>query len=185
MTPVNRDNTGGLPGNRERAAEIFEEYGDFIKTIIGYRVPNKADADDVFQDFFLLLLAKPVPPETSNIKAYLYRMIANHVTDGRRTTAAYARQMRTYAEWFGEPVAQRRPEAALTDAEELNKMFKLIKDQLTPVEAKATLLRLRHDYDIPEVARRMGVDKKTVTRYISIGLAKLRWFLRRNRGDKR
>ena len=39
--------------NVERAAQIFSEYGDFILAVIHYQTSNHAQADDLFQDFFL------------------------------------------------------------------------------------------------------------------------------------
>jgi DNA-directed RNA polymerase specialized sigma24 family protein len=43
------------------AAKIFAEYGDFIRMVIRYKVKNEAQADDLFQDFFLSLVVSPLP----------------------------------------------------------------------------------------------------------------------------
>ncbi|MHC4792547.1 MAG: RNA polymerase sigma factor, partial [Planctomycetota bacterium] len=69
----------GVPSNVNHAAKIFSEYGDFIRGVIRYQVGNDAQADDLFQDFFLSLVSRPVPADIQNIKKYLYRAITNDI----------------------------------------------------------------------------------------------------------
>jgi len=61
-----------------RAGEIFSLHGDFIRSVIRYRVKDETLVDDVFQDFFLSLAANPLPPDVRNVKNYLYRAIINN-----------------------------------------------------------------------------------------------------------
>ena len=165
------------------AAEIFSQYGGFILAVIRYKVGNDAQADDLFQDFFLSLVSKPLPPGIQNIKSYLYRAISNDIVDAARRVEKYQTRMHKYAEELNYSVNKSSPENALIEIEETNKMFKLIKGWLPCSEAQAVTLRYRHNYNIKEVAKKMKVNNRTVSRYISVGLSKLRQFLTVKQGD--
>ncbi len=176
-------NESVLPSNVERAAEIFSEYGDFILAIIRYQVSYDALAYDVFQDFFLSLAAKPIPEGIQNIKSYLYKAITNDIIDAVRRVEKHQAMIHKYAECLDYSINKSSPENALIEIEETNKMFKLIEGSLPHSEAQAINLRYRYNYNIKDVAKKMKVNNRTVSRYISVGLSKLRQFLTVKRGD--
>ena len=80
------------------ASEIFAEYGNFIRTVINYHVKNEHQADDLFQDFFLSLVYRPIPDSVDNIKSYLYRAICNDIVDNQRQLERYNAQIKKYQE---------------------------------------------------------------------------------------
>jgi RNA polymerase sigma factor (sigma-70 family) len=178
MPPVNIKKEFVPVSNVEYAAEIFSRYGDFILSVIRYQTGNEALADDLFQDFFLSLVSRPIPPGIQNIKSYLYRAIVNDVVDAMRRVQNYQALMHKYAECFNYSVNKNTPENALIETEEMNRMFKLIEGCLPHSGAQAITLRYRNNYNTKEIARKMKVNKRTVHRYISIGLNKARQFLR-------
>ena len=171
------------PRNVVRAAEIFSEYGDFIRAVIHYKVKNEARAGDLFQDFFLSLVSKPVPTGVQNVRSYLYRAIINDIVDATRRVENYKTQMNKYAECLNYSINKDNPENALIETEETDKMFKLIEGWLRHSEAQAISLRYRNSYNIKEVAKKMHVNSRTVSRYISAGLSKIRQFLTVKQGD--
>ncbi len=160
------------------AAEIFTEYGDFIHTAIRYKVKNETQADDLFQDFFLSLVTSPLPTGVRNIRGYLYRAITNDIIDATRRVENYRNHMLKYAKHLNHPINKRTPENAFIDMEETNKMFGLIKGRLTNSQYQAMALRYRTDHSIKEVAKKMGVKSTSVSRYLSIGLKKIRQSLK-------
>ena len=160
------------------AAEIFAEYGDFIHMVIFSQVKNKARIDDIFQDFFLSLVRKPIPQDVKNIKGYLYRAITNDIIDATRRVNKYSYHMHKYHEYPNHSINKRTPENAFIDIEETNKMFGLIKGRLTNSQYQAIALRYKSQYNIKEVAEIMGVKRTSVSRYISIGLKKIRQSLK-------
>jgi len=164
------------PGNVDRAAEIFSKYGDFILAAIRYQAGNDGQADDLFQDFFLSLASKPIPAGIQNIKGYLYKAITNDIVDAARRVQKYQTQIQKYAECLDNSINKSSPENALVKEEEINKMFKLIKGRLPRSEARAITSRFRNNCSIEEVAKQMHVDNRTVSRYISAGLSKVRQF---------
>jgi RNA polymerase sigma factor (sigma-70 family) len=172
-----------LPSNVASAAEIFSEYGDFIRAVIRYKVKNEARAGDLFQDFFLSLVSKPIPAGVQNVRSYLYRAIINDIVDATRRVEKYKTRMNKYAECLNYSINKNTPENALIEAEETDKMFKLIEGWLRRSETQAISLRYRNSYNIKEVAKKMHVNNRTVSRYISAGLSKVRQFLTVKRGD--
>jgi RNA polymerase sigma factor (sigma-70 family) len=171
------------PSNVARAAETFSEYGDFIRAVIRYKVKNEARAGDLSQDFFLSLVSKPVPTGVQNVRSYLYRAIINDIVDATRRVEKYKTRMNKYAECLNYSINKNTPENALIEAEETDKMFKLIEGWLRRSEAQAISLRYRNSYNIKEVAKKMHVNNRTVSRYISAGLSKIRQFLTLKQGD--
>lgn len=163
------------------AAKVFGEYGDFIHAVIRYKVRNEAQADDLFQDFFLSLVSKPPPPVLQNIKGYLYRAITNDIIDAARRMKRYESHLRKYGEQLNYTI-KNDFENTLIEREELDKLFVLIKERLPESESRAIALRYRDSHSIKEVAEKMGVKKRTVSSYISVGLKKIRRFLMIKRG---
>ncbi|MHC4147940.1 MAG: RNA polymerase sigma factor [Planctomycetota bacterium] len=160
--------------NVERAAKIFEEHAVFIRAVIRTQVKNPSQADDLFQDLFLSLVSKPVPDEIRNIKSYLYKAIINDIIDASRRVQKYQSRVQKYAHALNYTINKNRPQNAFIETEEAKKMFKLIEGLLPPSEARAIALRYKDNCDIKEVAKKMQVNNRSVSRYISVRLSKLR-----------
>jgi len=170
--------TSKCRNNVALATGIFTEYGDFIHMVIFSQVKNKARINDIFQDFFLSLVRKPIPQDVKNIKGYLYRAITNDIIDATRRVERYRNHVHKYSEYLEHPINKRTPENAFIDVEETNKMFGLIKGRLTNSQYQAMALRYRTDHSIKEVAEKMGVKSTSVSKYLSIGLKKIRQSLK-------
>lgn len=183
MPEVRVKKESALSGNVALAAEIFSEYGDFIRAVIRYKVKNEAWAEDLFQDFFLSLVSKPIPAGVQNVRSYLYRAITNDIADGTRRVEQYKARINKYAERLNFFINKSTPENALIEAEEIDKMFKLIEGWLRHSESQAVRLRYRKNYNIKEIAKKMHVNNRTVSRYISTGLSKIRQSLPAKQGD--
>ena len=160
------------------AAEIFTEYGDFIHTAIRYKVKNETQADDLFQDFFLSLVVRPIPAGVRNTKGYLYRAITNKVFETVRRAENSRKHLRKYAKRLNHSINKKTPENVFIEAEETEKMLELIERHLRRSYAQAITLRYRDNYDIKEVAKKMNVDSGTVRKYIYVGLSKIRRVLK-------
>ncbi|MBC8472706.1 MAG: sigma-70 family RNA polymerase sigma factor [Planctomycetes bacterium] len=156
------------------ATEVFAEYRDFIHMVIYSQVKNKSHADDIFQNFFLSLVSKPIPRNVKNIKSYLYRAICNDIVDTQRQVERYNAQIHKYQERCNFSINKTEPENALIKDEQMNKMFGLIKGRLTSSQSQAIALRYGTNHTIEEVAEKMGVKCKSVSRYICTGLRRMR-----------
>jgi RNA polymerase sigma factor (sigma-70 family) len=147
MTRLRADAQGN-GDNLARAADIFDEYGDFIFSIIRYQVRNDAQADDLFQDFFLSLVSKPMPQDIRNVKSFLYKMLAGDAVDAIRRTTRYKNYIRRYSEDFNRVVNNDHPEDDIIRAEEVSRIFELVEKKLPRRQAEAITLRYKKDYEI-------------------------------------
>ena len=172
----------GVQSNADLAEKIFEEHGDFIRLFIRFHVNNKAEAEDLFQDFFLSLISKPIPEEVQDVRAFLYRLASDKTKDAFRRIERYQARIRRYAE-RRRRVIDGSPEHVVIQIEQTEKMFKLIRERLPLSEARAVTLRYRNNRDIGEVAKQMGIKPRTVSRYVSVGLNKLRQVFSVSKGN--
>jgi RNA polymerase sigma factor (sigma-70 family) len=170
---MQQSNGKELSDNMKTAVEIFEEYGDYIRSLIHYRIKNEPEAEDLFQDLFLSLVAKAIPPSVKNVKAYLCRAIRNHILDAVRRRDRYQSAARMYAE-RQECMLEDGAETALMAADETKNVFRIIRNSLSQREASAVTLRYKDNCDIEEIAKRLKVNSRSVSRYVSIGLGKIR-----------
>ena len=170
-------NTARYTENVRLASTVFADYGSFIRAVIRSQVGDQAHADDLYQDLFLALIQKPIPEDVKSIKAYLYKAIANDAVDVVRRTQTGRTLMRKYGKRPNNSINKCRPENALIEKEQMDRMFELIRARLPKSQTEAITLRYWHNHNTGEVAKRMGVDVRTVSRYISVGLRKIRHLL--------
>lgn len=171
-------NSYSLSDRVNASAAVFEEYAGFIKAVIRSKVANESLVEDLFQDFFLALVANPVPRDIRDPKSYIYRMITHDVIDACRKKGNYRAAMKKYAEKAPFRVNNSASENALLSSEETNKMFKAIGEILPSSKAEAVTLRYKYGYNTNEIARKMGIKNRSVNRYICVGISKLRQLLR-------
>ena len=182
MPPSGINKKGDASSNVDRARQIFEEHGDFIHSIIRFSVRNEALSEDLFQDLFLSLISKPMPEEVQNIRGFLYRVVSDSIKDAFRRIDRYQARIRRYA-GYPERVTEYRPKNSLIEAEETKRMFELIEKNLPPKEALAVTLRYKNNCDTAKVAKKMGVQPRSVSRYVSAGLRKVRQVFDVNRDN--
>jgi RNA polymerase sigma factor (sigma-70 family) len=158
-----------------RAVAVFDEYGDFIRTVIRFQTHDQSWREDLFQEFFLTLLRKPVPADVRNVKSYLYRAIVHHILDSVRTRRTYRHAVKKYVKETRIPINNREAGTALIeDTEERNATIASLARHLQEREAEAFVLRYRDNFSIGEIAAKMGVNTRTVSRYLSESLRRLR-----------
>ena len=182
MLPVTIKEKSGTRSNVDRATEIFDEYGEFIRSVIDFHVRDETLSDDLFQDLFLFLVSKPIPEEVQNVKAFLYKVICDAVKDTFRRIDRYQRRIYRYAEHRRGCVVGSHADRGLMDIEETQKMFDLIERRLPKNEAVALKLRYGDNCDTAEVAEKMGVKPRSASRYVCVGLKKIRQFFTANTG---
>jgi RNA polymerase sigma factor (sigma-70 family) len=167
----------------ELANKTIEKYGDFIRSIIFFNLGDHGKADDVFQDFYLSLINTPIPADIRRIKGYIHRAVTNDIIDAARKEKSYLARVCRCAEAFEKKIADYEdPQTIVGQGEEILEMFRLIERQLPFREAEAIVERFVEGSDIDEGAKKMGVNKRTFSRYICMGLKKIRDFLKQNEG---
>jgi len=162
--------------NVSNAQKVFEEHGEFIRKTIQFRLGSGQEAEDLFQDMFLFLVSKPLPEDVRNVPSFLYRVITARVIDKFRHETRVKNLVSRYAqekERAGEENV--KPSLAEMAVEEKSeKMFELVQRNLSKNEALAITLRYKHNLDISQTADKMGIKPRSVSRYLSVGISKLR-----------
>jgi RNA polymerase sigma factor (sigma-70 family) len=160
--------------NLDVAVSIFHEHGDFLRCAIRFQVRDPGLANDLFQEFFLRLVNRPVPRDVEDVRGYLFRALANDIVDARRRIKRYRQGVLQYAQLRAQAKVLRKPEEPLIEAEGVDRVVAAIEEQLLPREAKAVTLRYKDEFAVEEIAQKMGVNVRSVSRYLSAGLKKLR-----------
>ena len=132
-----------VPDNVDLAAKTFEQHGDFIRSILHFHVKDNTLSEDLFQDFFLFLILKPIPQDVQNVRGFLYRVVSDKAKDAFRRIKRHQERMRRYAD-RRKCVIENCPENVMIDVEESERMFELIRQHLPPKEAQAVTLRYRN-----------------------------------------
>ena len=173
MSQQNTDNKSETLNNVIKAEKLFVEYGGFIRSTLSFNVKNESLSNDLFQDLFLFFVSKPIGEEVKNVKGFLYRVISDRIKDTIRRRTRYQSRIKRYAKSYSHNV-ETRPENILIEEEEVKKMFDLIKKQLPTHEAMAVTLRYKNNHSISVIADEMGIRTESVSRYLSVGLKKIR-----------
>ncbi|MEN6424166.1 MAG: sigma-70 family RNA polymerase sigma factor [Phycisphaerales bacterium] len=155
------------------ADAIFAEYGGFIRTIIRVQAGAKLDEEDLYQEFYLVLLRKPIPADVQNVEGYLYCAIVHHVVNTIRFQERYAQNVKKYAKETRISINTEGSEDAFTSEEQKQTAVARLTRYLPGREAQAFVLRYRDDCSILEIATRMGINRRTVSRYLSESLRRL------------
>jgi RNA polymerase sigma factor (sigma-70 family) len=157
------------------AEQLFAEHGEFIRSVIRYVASSNDYTEDLFHSLFLFFIARPVPNDVRNVRGFLYKVTLDKVRDWLRSRTLYQKKLRHYSamKLQEQPGLQKEPDTS----ENTQKMMGLIEKHLSKAEAKAILLRYGNHYPIEKVAEEMNVKPRSVSRYISTGLKKVRGLL--------
>jgi len=165
------------------AAEVFDRYGDEIRAIIHFNVKDKSKADDIFQEFFVSIVRKPIPSGIQDIRGYLYRAVTNDVIDVSRQIKNHQDHIQKYAECRKHLVIPEDPQNTAVQTESTKKMFQLIESHLPKREAEVIVHRYGHGLSTTDTAEKMNVNKRDVSQYLSVALKKMREFVPGNKDD--
>ena len=162
------------PQRVQLAADIFAEHGKAILAIIQSQIGSEYEADDIFQEFFLSLVHQPVPKHIKDVRKYLSRAVKNDIVDAIRRTQSYRTRLRKYAEHTKHRPTMNGPAEKVMRDEQTEKMFNVVRSELCAHEADAIVYRYKYGETTGDVAEMMGVNKRSLSRYVCVGLKKLR-----------
>lgn len=160
-----------------KAEEIFDTYGETIRSTIYFYTKDRVLADDIYQDFFLSLVRRPIRPEIQNIRGYIAKALINDILDSVRRTESHRNLLARYANFRSlARCGQLRNTGhnVVIDIDSLNHLTKMLKKQLSGREAESIILRYIYNLTITEAAEKMQVKKRTFSRYLCVGLKKIR-----------
>jgi DNA-directed RNA polymerase specialized sigma24 family protein len=139
--------------------------------------------EELFQDFFLFLVSKPIPDYVQNIKGYICRALTNDIHDffgSRRVTARSAEAICGHAEicFTGEDRI-----ADLYGSGHGGALFRLAEKRSPPYLARTFPPAFREQCNIREISARIGVPPRAVSVYLSKAVKYVRECVERD-GDQ-
>lgn len=161
-----------------QAARLFDEHGGFIRVTLQHFIRDPAEQEELYQELFIYFVRKPVPDGIIRLRAWLYRVILDRIRDWKRRQSRYQNRLAAYAEKHPDRAGTSSP--VPPDREQVEGVLEQIKRHLSKRQARAILYRYQYDLEVEEIARRMKVNPRTVTRYVSVGLKKLRMRLHKD-----
>ena len=164
---------GSTISSLENAANIFREHGEFIRKVIQGQVQDDALAEDIFQDFFISLVNHPLWEANGDLRVQIYRALVNDVIDAGRRDKRYKHHIFRHAQ-FKTNIADNCASKPVIEEDAADHLFDSIRDHVSQAQANAITLRYKDDKTIEEVGHELGVNNRSVSRYISVGLKKLR-----------
>lgn len=177
------DADNGIPDGSKRtdvhqrvglAAEVFGQYGDEILAVIRFNVDDPSKANDIFQDFFVSLVRKPIPSHVKNVRGYIYKAVTNDVIDFSRRTRNRQNNAEMYAYTCKPHIPQENPQDILIHEEETERMLRLIENHLPKRESTVFIKRYSDGLSTTDTAEKLCLTKRTVSRYLSIAIKKIR-----------
>ena len=175
MKSPSTDENNGMHGVNVATA-IFAQYDEFIRAIIRSKTSQPGYEEDLYQDFFLSVAHKPPPDNIKDIKSYLYLAILHDIVDAVRRIKTYRNRLEKYSEERDNYINTSKSGNASKYSEDIDCVLKAIVRRLPVSQSKAIILRYKYGYEIREIATEMGIDSRSVSRYISIGLKTIREF---------
>jgi RNA polymerase sigma factor (sigma-70 family) len=172
-----------IQNNVKMAAEVFGEYGDAIRAIIKFNVKSETEIDDIFQEFFLSIVRRPIPQSVQDIRGYLYKAVTNDIIDISRRNKSDRNRINRYAECRKYSINEDDPENLIIQAEEIKKVLQTIENSLPKREAEVVVKRYGRNLSTTDTAQRMSVNRRTVSRYLSVAIKKARQIIYKD-GDK-
>jgi len=171
----------------QQAADIFDAHGDRIRAMISLNIKEQSAADDTFQNLFLSIVQTPVPPDTTRISSYIYRILANDIIDETRKSEVYNQCVRGYRQCGDYKTKQRDPEAEAIEIEETHRMFQSLRKHLPPHQAEAVIQNCILGNNTGDAAKKMNLNSRTFAKYLYKGKKKVRRLFgkkREKQGDR-
>ncbi|MEA3224945.1 MAG: RNA polymerase sigma factor [Planctomycetota bacterium] len=172
-----------IPARVDEAREVFGRYGAEIRAMIDFHVKDRSSADDVFQDLFVSVVKNPIPPEIKDVRAYLFRAITNDVVDRFRQKRNRLEKIQIYGECRKHYAVQKDPQNIAIQAEETARILRLIDTRLPRREARAVIQRYELGLGASDTTTRLRVDKRSVSRYLTEAIRKMRILVSQDGGD--
>lgn len=175
---MDQNDKNNVNNHTAQIVSIFEQYGDFLQKVVGFEVKDDHLARDILQDFFIKLMERPLPDDIRDMKSYLFRMIQNDIRNAYRRLTRYKEHLESYREY--RTITDRRREHAdrkMGELQDVERLLDMVNLWLPQRERQAIVLKYVHGYNSEQIAAEMGVKPRSIARYISVGLKKIRDYL--------
>lgn len=156
------------------ASKVFTEHEPAIRALIRRHADNREEEEEIYQNLYLSLLCNPAPSPLTNTVAYLSTVIRNDVIDAARRRKSYQEMISRYAAARTYDERENNPAEAVIQEEEVQRITAFVQSALPAHEARAVIERYEHGCSTTDAAAHMRVKERTVSRYLCIGLKRIR-----------
>lgn len=154
------------------ASTIIHTYDSAIRGFIRSYVRNEHDADDIYQNVFLSLVRTP-PTSLEFLAAYLREIVRNHAADLARRAGSRARFASCYTNHRQDEPISADPVTVLMEVEHMCVMEEFCESVLPSHMARVLMERCGRGNSTSETAQKLGLKKRTVSRYYCIAVKRV------------
>lgn len=143
--------------------QLFREHNRALVNFLLSRLSSEQEALDVAQEAYVKLLQLHQPGAVGFLRGYLFRIAANLSVDRARHRFVREKAARELFEDFAE--TEPLEHQAITREE-----FDRVCEALNDLPAKCREAFIKHSlegYSTPEISAQMGVDERTVRKYVT------------------
>lgn len=150
--------------NADLVLRLFNQYGEQLYGFLVSR-NRRLDARDIIQNVYLQLLQHPDPAAIENPHAYLFRAASNLAIDESRKENIRSRHADSEAEVEDLALPGPDMETALDSRLRFQDLVAAL-EELPPLCRHAFILNKFEGMGHGDIARQLGISKKTVQRHI-------------------
>lgn len=154
--------------HEQRIGRLFEAHNQSLLRFVTARLHSEQEAREIAQEAYVRLLNLDEPDTVSYLRAFLFRIAANLVSD-RLKQRERRSQLRDLV-FFAAPEPSPPPETCLGAREELDIVRGAV-EELPPKCRMAFLLHKIHEVPVEETAARMQLSVRMVRLYVARALA--------------
>lgn len=177
-----------ISGHKEVLEYLFNAHGSALRAYLLGRMGTSSDVDDVQQEVFVRLarmdgLKERLMDGHKGGRSFIYTTANNLIVDLERRKAVRRRYLETEGAQIKEQQYEIAPDVVVEKAQELERVEDAILC-LPQSQRKAFVLSRFKHLSYQEIGKIMGVSERSVEKYISQALVKLRCDVDRSKGDR-
>ena len=154
--------------HRQRVEQLFKAYGDALLGYLTRLLRDPQDAEDLRHETYVRLLkAKQLEPLECRARAYMFKIATNLVRDRFRRAAVRGQQLPADD---CDLVSEDPQPDRIADWNQGMQIIKQTLLDLKPRTRQVFLLHVTEHLSYREIAKRLGVNKKTVERDMRLAL---------------
>lgn len=156
--------------HREVVNELFRQHNRALVSFLMTRLASEQEALDVAQEAYVKLLQLDRPGAIGFLRGYLFRIAANLSVDRIRHRQVRERAAVELFEAFAQTEAA---DCEAIGREDFDRIVRVV-DGLPERHRRAFVRHMVEGYSTTEVSREMGVDERTVRKYVTRALLQCR-----------
>jgi RNA polymerase sigma factor (sigma-70 family) len=157
------------------------QYSKALQRFFANRVGNPSDVNDLVQKVFVRVLQRAQGGPIEHVQQYLFQVAANVLTDEyRRAKSRHEDEHDSYDETVHQLHSEISPERIVLGQEALARVTDAVR-QLPQMTRDVYVLRIRKEYEFPQIARLLRISERGAQRHMATALKILEAVLKEDR----